>query len=155
MKFILIDKITELTSGKSLQAVKSVSLAEEYLADHFPDFPVLPGVMMIEALTQAAAMLVHATNDFSHSMVILAEVKNAKYKSFVKPGNSLLINVTAKSIERDSSTFSAEGSCDGRSMVEAKLTLRHFNLADTDEKLADVDIKLKKELKKRFKLMTL
>ncbi len=155
MKFILIDKITELTSGKSLQAVKSVSLAEEYLADHFPDFPVLPGVMMIEALTQAAAMLVHATNDFSHSMVVLAEVKNAKYKSFVKPGNSLLINVTAKSIERDSSTFSAEGSCDGRSMVEAKLTLRHFNLADTDEKLADVDIKLKNELKKRFKLMTL
>ena len=155
MRFILIDKITELEAGNSLQAVKSVSLAEEYLADHFPDFPVLPGVMMIEALTQAAAMLVHVTNDFSHSMVILAEVKNAKYKSFVKPGNSLLINITAKSIDAESSTFIAEGSCDGRSMVEARLSLRHFNLADKDKSLADIDEKLKGEFKKRFKLMKL
>ncbi len=155
MKFILIDKITELEPGKSLQAVKSVSLAEEYLGDHFPDFPVLPGVMMIEALTQAAAMLVHRTNNFSHSMVVLSEVRNAKYKSFVKPGNSLVINVTAKSIDSESSSFVAEGSCDGRSMVEARISLRHFNLVDKDSSLADVDCKLKNELRKRFELMRL
>ena len=155
MKFVLIDKITEFEAGKSLKAVKSVSLAEEYLADHFPDFPVLPGVMMIEALTQAAAMLVHGTNDFSHSMVVLKEVKNAKYKSFVKPGNSLDISITAKSIDTDSSSFVAEGTCDGKSMVEARLTLRHYNLAENDSSLADVDARLKTELKKRFDLMTL
>lgn len=155
MKFVLIDKITEFEAGKSLKAVKSVSLAEEYLADHFPDFPVLPGVMMIEALTQAAAMLVHGTNNFSHSMVVLQEVKNAKYKSFVKPGNSLEISITAKSIDSDSSSFVAEGTCDGKSMVEARIKLRHFNLADQDSALADVDEKMKSEFKKRFSLMTL
>ena len=153
MKFVLIDKITELTPGKSLKAVKAVSLAEEYLADHFPDYPVLPGVMMIEALTQAAAMLVHATNDFSHSMVTLAEVKNAKYKSFVKPGNSLEISIDAKSIDSETSSFKAEGVCDGKSMVEARIQLRHFNLADRDASLADIDEKLKTELRKRFELM--
>ncbi len=153
MKFVLIDKITELNLGSSLKAVKSVSLAEEYLADHFPDFPVLPGVLMIEALTQAAAMLVHATNDFSHSMVTLAEVKNAKYKSFVKPGNTLKISIEAKNIDSETSSFKAEGTCDGKSMVEARLQLRHFNLADKDSSLADIDQKLKTELKKRFQLM--
>ena len=155
MKFVLIDKITELNPGTSLNAVKSVSLAEEYLADHFPDFPVLPGVMMIEALTQAAAMLVHSTNDFSHSMVTLAEVRNAKYKSFVKPGNTLEISIKAKNIDTETSSFKAEGTCDGKSMVEARLQLRHFNLADKDSNLADIDEKLKSELRKRFKLMLL
>ena len=153
MKFVLIDKITELKAGESLKAVKSVSLAEEYLADHFPDFPVLPGVMMIEALTQAAAMLVHATNDFSHSMVTLAEVRNAKYKSFVKPGNTLEISVEAKKIDAETSSFKAEGTCAGKSMVEARLQLRHFNLADRDSSLADIDEKMKSELRKRFELM--
>ncbi|MBN2063383.1 MAG: beta-hydroxyacyl-ACP dehydratase [Sedimentisphaerales bacterium] len=155
MKFVLIDKITELKAGESLKAVKNVSLAEEYLADHFPDFPVLPGVMMIEALTQAAAMLVHVSSDFSHSMVVLAEVKNAKYKSFVKPGNSLEISITAKTIGQQTSSFLAEGSCQGRSMVEARLELRHFNLADKDSKLADIDAKLKDEFRRRYKLMSL
>lgn len=155
MKFVLIDKIIELNAGLTLKAVKNVSLAEEYLADHFPDFPVLPGVMMIEALTQAAAMLVHVTNDFSHSMVVLAEVKNAKYKSFVKPGNSLEISITAKSITATNSSFVAEGTCKGRSMVEARLELRHFNLAEKDPALADIDQKLKAELHRRYKLMSI
>ena len=54
MRFVLIDRITEINPGQSLTAVKNLSLAEEYLADHFPGFPVMPGVLMLEALTQAA-----------------------------------------------------------------------------------------------------
>ena len=53
MRFTLIDRIVELEQGARITAVKSVSLAEEYLRDHFPRFPVLPGVMMLEAMTQA------------------------------------------------------------------------------------------------------
>ena len=58
MKFSLVDALVSLESGKSITMIKQVSLAEEYLADHFPDFPVLPGVMMLEAAVQAAAWLV-------------------------------------------------------------------------------------------------
>ncbi|MHC5155148.1 MAG: hypothetical protein ACYSO3_03300 [Planctomycetota bacterium] len=55
MKFILIDRVTELDPGKQLTAVKSVSLAEEYLGDHFPAFPVLPGVLLLEGMIESAS----------------------------------------------------------------------------------------------------
>ena len=57
MRFTLVDRILELQAGQEITAVKNLSLAEEYLADHFPLFPVLPGVLMLEAMTQAGAWL--------------------------------------------------------------------------------------------------
>ena len=72
MKFNLIDKIEHLSDDR-IVAVKQVSLAEEYLADHFPTFPVLPGVMMLEAITQAAGWLLHHRTNFSKSMAVLKE----------------------------------------------------------------------------------
>ena len=61
MRFVLIDRILDVQPGQSLVAVKNLSLAEEYLADHFPGFPVMPGVLMLEALTQAGAWLIRET----------------------------------------------------------------------------------------------
>ena len=58
MRFILIDKVVSLETGKEIKAVKSVSLAEEYLADHFPTFPVLPGVLLLQGLIESASWLV-------------------------------------------------------------------------------------------------
>src|SRR5262245_7400051 len=98
MKFILIDRITELVPGQRITAVKALSLAEEYLADHFPRFPVMPGVLMVEALVQASAWLVRATQDFAHSMVLLSEARNVTYKNFVSPGQVFEISVEAKEI---------------------------------------------------------
>ena len=84
-----IDRIVELESGQSLVAVKNLSLAEEYLADHFPGFPVMPGVLMLEALTQAGAWLIREHEDFAHSIVLLKQAKTIKYGSFVEPGRQL------------------------------------------------------------------
>src|ERR1700742_2330174 len=92
MKFNLLDKIEEITDSR-IVAVKQVSLAEEYLADHFPTFPVLPGVMMLEALTQAAAWLLHRKHDFACSIAVLKEAKNVKYGQFVAPGDALRVEV--------------------------------------------------------------
>jgi len=153
VKFILLDKVTDLVPGQKVEAVKALSLAEEYLGDHFPSFPVLPGVMMIEALVQPAAMLVRVTNGFDKSMVILQEARNVKYKSFVKPGNVLRMSVTAKTIERESSSFLAEGHIGDQPMVEARLKLRHFNLSDTDANLRVVDERLILEMKRRAQLV--
>src|ERR1700710_878199 len=94
MRFVLIDRITELKHGQSLIAVKNLSLAEEYLADHFPGFPVMPGVLMLEALTQAGAWLVRDLEDFAHSVVLLKKAKMIKYGSFVEPGRQLQLKVT-------------------------------------------------------------
>ena len=95
MRFVLVDRITELQPGQSLVAVKNLSLAEEYLADHFPGFPVMPGVLMLEALTQAGAWLVRDMEDFAHSVVVLKKAKTIKYGSFVEPGRQLQLRVDA------------------------------------------------------------
>src|SRR5215467_9514299 len=93
MRFVLIDRILESQPGQSLVAVKNLSLAEEYLADHFPGFPVMPGVLMLEALTQAGAWLIRDMEDFAHSVIILKQAKTIKYGSFVEPGRQLDLRV--------------------------------------------------------------
>jgi 3-hydroxyacyl-[acyl-carrier-protein] dehydratase len=153
MKFVLIDKITALESGKRLTAVKSVSLAEEYLADHFPTFPVLPGVLLLEGLIESASWLVREHQHFSNSMVLLECAKNVKYKSFAAPGMQIQYDVTALTIEENTSSFKGVGTCGDESIVEAKLTLRHFNLATENPKLAHVDGQVVENMKQRWKLL--
>ncbi len=92
MKFNLIDRVESLTAER-IVAVKTVSLAEEYLGDHFPTFPVLPGVMMLEAATQAAGWLLHHREGFSRSMAVLREARNVKYGNFVAPGRELRLEI--------------------------------------------------------------
>ena len=153
MRFILIDKIVSLEAGRSLKAVKSVSLAEEYLADHFPAFPVLPGVLMLQGLVESASWLVRATEGFAHSMVLLAEARNIKYKSFLAPGSTVEYTVEAKTIEENISSFSGYGIVDGQRIVEGRIGLRHFNLSQRNPALAAVDGEVVEQLKTRFKLL--
>jgi len=153
MKFILIDRITELIPGERIRAVKSLSLAEEYLADHFPTFPVMPGVLMIEALVQASAWLVRETEGYTHSLLLLGEAKNVTYKSFVSPGQTLEVAVEAKAIEADSSRFVGVGRCGETEMVKAHWSLTHRNLADEDAGLAELDQKLIASARQRMTLL--
>jgi len=154
MKFILIDKIDKIEAGKEIQTVKNVSLSEEYLADHFPIFPVLPGVFLLQGLVESACWLVRHTENFAHSMVLLTQAKNVKYKSFAAPGMNIRYTVTAKSIDENISSFVGQGVCDdGQEIVEARFGLRHFNLADKDPKLAMEDGYIVSKLKERYKLL--
>ncbi len=90
MKFNLIDTVLEQSDDR-IVAVKHVSLAEEYLADHFPTFPVLPGVMMVEAMVQAARRLLAVRGD---ARLVLGEVRALKFGNFVRPGEALEVEVT-------------------------------------------------------------
>ncbi len=153
MKFVLIDKIIAFESGKSLTAVKSVSLAEEYLGDHFPAFPVLPGVLLLEGMVESASWLVRQYQNFSNSMVLLEAAKNVKYKSFAAPGMQIRYDVTALAIEENASRFKGVGTCGDEVIVEARLTLRHFNLVSDNPKLAHVDGQIVEAMKQRWKLL--
>ncbi|MBN1786836.1 MAG: beta-hydroxyacyl-ACP dehydratase [Sedimentisphaerales bacterium] len=153
MRFILIDKIVKIEPGKEIISVKNVSLSEEYLADHFPTFPVLPGVFLLQGLIESASWLVRETENFAHSMVLLEQAKNVKYKSFAGPGSTIEYTVTAKSIEENASSFSGKGSCNGEAIVEARFSLRHFNLAEKEARLAVEDAYIINKLKERYKIL--
>ncbi len=153
MRFILIDKVVSLDSGKQIKTVKNVSLAEEYLSDHFPTFPVLPGVLLLEGLIESASWLVRETENFAHSMILLEEARNVRYKSFLSPGAQIEYTVQAKTIEENISSFVGFGLSGDERIVEVKFGLRHFNLADENSALADVDAKVIENMKKRWKLL--
>jgi 3-hydroxyacyl-[acyl-carrier-protein] dehydratase len=150
---VLIDRIVELEPDVKITAVKTLTLAEEYLADHFPNFPVMPGVLMIEAMTQAAAWLVRASDDFRHSIVILKEAVNVKYGQFFEPGQTMTIR--AEIIKRDEheTKIKASGSVDGRLTVGARLTLKHYNLGDADPLHRETDEQIVRELRSQYALL--
>ncbi len=153
MKFQLVDKIESLQPGKRIVTVKALSLAEEYLADHFPAFPVMPGVLMLEALVESAAWLVRVQQDFARSVIVLAAARNVRYASFVAPGHALRCDVEAVEIGADSAKFKASATVEDRQAVSARLELRCFNLRDRQAYLASADEQIVQQLRQRFKLI--
>lgn len=152
MKFNLIDKIEQIDAQR-IVAVKYVSLAEEYLADHFPTFPVLPGVMMLEALTQAAGWILHRRRDFACSMAVLKEARNVKYGHFVAPGNHLRVEVEFGKETEAGASFKASGIVGAAQALSARLELAYFNLADKQPELAAIDERLRQHNRRRWDLI--
>jgi 3-hydroxyacyl-[acyl-carrier-protein] dehydratase len=139
MRFCLLDRIVSVEREVELTAVKNVSLAEEYLADHFPEFPVLPGVFMLEAARQAACGLVRLSENYAHSLVVLQEARSVKFTDFVTPGNQLQIKVEQLKREGALVSFKFQGEVEGRVCLTGRLTLECSNLADADPELAYLD----------------
>src|SRR5690606_7610205 len=129
MRFQLIDRIVEVESGKRLKAVKNLTLGEEYLADHFPTFPVMPGVLMLQSLVEAGSWLLRATEDFQYSTIVLRQAKNVKYGSFMEPGKQLVLEVELQQLDGELATFKGKGETEGRSAVSARFTLHRSNVA--------------------------
>lgn len=107
MRFLLIDRILEYHKGESAIGSKDITMSEDFLADHFPRFPVMPGVLQLEAITQLASWLVFVSNDFKLKGT-LSELKNIKFKDFVKPGDQLIIEVVFKAMDNEGVTFDAK-----------------------------------------------
>lgn len=110
MHFALIDRILECTPERVV-AIKNVSSAEEYLQDHFPTFPVLPGVLMVEAIVQAARHLLESHHPPCRATrMVLGGVRAVKYGRFVKPGETLKVEVTLlKAAEGGAFEFKGQG----------------------------------------------
>jgi len=153
MRFYLVDRIESIEPGRRIVTRKALSLAEEYLADHFPTFPVMPGVMMLEALVQSAAWLVRVEQDFANSVVVLSRARNVRYANFVAPGQTLVCQVEAVEIGNEGAKFKASAQVDSRQAVSARLELRSFNLGDGKPYLAKADTEIVTQLRHVFRLI--
>jgi 3-hydroxyacyl-[acyl-carrier-protein] dehydratase len=147
MRFCLLDRIVELEPGVRVTAVKRLRPDEDYLEDHFPRFPVMPGVLMLEAMYQASAWLVRQSEGFAHSMVILKEARNIKYADFVTPGKELVVSAEILKQDETLTTLKAQGLIEGNVAVNGRLVLERFNLADRFPKRKNTDPYLRAELR--------
>src|SRR6476660_9133808 len=139
MRFNLVDRIVEVEPGKSIRMVKNLTLGEEYLADHFPTFPVMPGVLMLQTLVEAGSWLLRISDDFRHSVITLREARNVKYGNFMQPGKSLVVTAEMTEPAGPEVTFKGKGETEGNSTVSARFTLTRYNLRDRNPALEKTD----------------
>ncbi len=150
MKYLQLDRITEVTPGKSLTGVRKLAADETYLQDHFPLFPIMPRVLMLEAMQQAGAWLLRVSCGFEEVVVNLVEAKNVKFQDFVEPGMEL--TVTAEIVKQEESRFTLKlvGKVEDRVASSGRLVMDRFRLGDREPEHAFVDSVAKTELIETF-----
>jgi 3-hydroxyacyl-[acyl-carrier-protein] dehydratase len=122
--FLMVDRVLELEHGKRIKALKNVTANEPYFLGHFPRRPVMPGVMMLESLAQAAALLsfdaVGSAPD-DNQIYYFAGIDSARFKRPVEPGDQMILDVTLDRMKSNIFKFHARASVDGETAVEAGL----------------------------------
>ena len=120
---LLVDRVLELEPHKSIKALKNVSINEPYFMGHFPKRPVMPGVLILEALAQTAALLTFAEepHDPNNTLYLFVGIDNARFKRVVEPGDQLILNVTFERHMRGIWKFDARAEVDGMVAAEAGL----------------------------------
>lgn len=122
--FLLIDRVRECEPGRRIVAIKNVTANEPYFQGHFPDRPIMPGVLILEAMAQAAAILGFRTMEKrpdDESMYYFAGIDNARFKKPVIPGDQLVIEVLFGASRRGIGKFSSTARVDGVLVTEADL----------------------------------
>ncbi len=154
MRYRQLDQILELIPGEKIVATRTLRHDEDYLRDHFPLFPVMPGVMMLEALYQASCWLVRSTEEFSNSILSLDEVRNVKFADFMQPGHVLTVTAELIKMDAHSATLKASGGRNDVVAVSGRLILGKRVLGTDDPQMLAVDDYIRDEARKEFaKLM--
>ncbi|MEK9771181.1 MAG: 3-hydroxyacyl-ACP dehydratase FabZ [Nitrosomonadales bacterium] len=122
--FVLIDKVVDLELGKEITAIKNVTINEPFFPGHFPYHPVMPGVLIVEAMAQAAAVLSFKTMDTlpnENSVYYFAGMDKARFKKPVSPGDQLVLNVKIERILRGIWKYKGVATVDGEIVAEAEM----------------------------------
>jgi 3-hydroxyacyl-[acyl-carrier-protein] dehydratase len=119
---LLVDRIEEIEKGKSIKGIKNVTINEEFFLGHFPDHPIMPGVLIIEAMAQVAGILVYYSFDeLEDKLPIFTSIDKAKFRTPVQPGDQLKIKVKIVRLRKRISKVKAEAYVDENLAAEAQL----------------------------------
>lgn len=133
---LLVDRVLDWESGKSITAIKNVTVNEEFFNGHFPHKPVMPGVLMIEALAQTAALLSFLTmgqKPDANSVVYFVGIDGARFKRPVEPGDQLKMQVEILRTSRGIWKYKAQGTVDGQVALEAELMCTMRSATDASQ----------------------
>jgi len=122
--FLLVDRVLECETGQRIKAVKNVTLNEPFFQGHFPGYPVMPGVLVIEAMAQVSAILAYVTRGERHdarSLLFFAGIDDARFKRPVFPGDQLVLESVELNVVRSVFKFAARASVGGELVAEARL----------------------------------
>lgn len=122
--FVLVDRVLQLDKGQYAKAIKNVTINEPFFTGHFPARPVMPGVLVIEALAQAAAMLAFVTKGTeagSDKVVYLVGIDGARFKRPVVPGDQLLLEVWQERVKGGIHKYRTRASVDGQVVAECEI----------------------------------
>jgi UDP-N-acetylglucosamine acyltransferase len=128
--FVLVDRVTELDPARGLKGTKAVTGAEDFFEGHFPGAPVMPGVLLMESLSQAAGIWLLQQVDPAHAEVIVVGIDEAKFRRPVTPGDVLELGVSLLHRRGDLVRMQGEIRCEGQRVAEAKLLLKVAQLAE-------------------------
>lgn len=137
--FLLIDKVTDIQMGQSIQVIKNTSINEPFYQGHFPENPVFPGVLILESMAQAAGLLVFKTKGLEpgESLYMYAGVSKARFKSIVYPGDQMVIDVRLKTERRNVVFLSATATVGDNIVCEAELTIIGIDEAEMMQSIAE------------------
>lgn len=128
--FLLVDRILELDAER-IVGIKNVTLNEPFFIGHFPDFPVMPGVMIVEAMAQVAGVLVlKSIPDRHKKLVLLAAIENARFRKPVVPGDTLRVEMSVIKRKTTVAKMAGRATVDGQLVAEAEVMCK---LADKEE----------------------
>jgi len=132
--FLLVDRVIELEPGKRLVAIKNVTANEPFFVGHFPGAPVMPGVLIVEAMAQAAGLLVaYGRSVGANEFALFAGIDNVRFRSPVFPGDTLTLTLTALRIRSKSGHLHGTATVDGKVVAEADLLSISATLPDAEE----------------------
>jgi 3-hydroxyacyl-[acyl-carrier-protein] dehydratase len=122
--FLLVDRVIEFEPGKRVRAIKNVTFNEPFFTGHFPGHPVMPGVLVIEAMAQASGILTQLSNTFEtkpNQLYYLVRVDNARFARTVVPGDQLVMDVVQKRMIRRMGQYECRASVDGVEVASADI----------------------------------